>query len=154
MSADPLRRARRHEAPDFPIRPQRRHLVAVPPPPTERAGPANGIPDPSRRFVSMLAAHAFEVVEGTRSIGQLGAAVSVGAGRQLDAQRTALRERRQVYRDRRRCIPSPGSVRLFRVRPDLAEASVVLHTEHRVHAVALRLEWVHRRWRACELYVL
>lgn len=112
------------------------------------------IPDPPERLVRSLAAQAFEVVEGVRNIAQLGALISVGAARQLASQRTALKERRQVYQDQRTCIPSPGRVHMCRVLPHLAEASVVLHTEHRSHAVALRLEWVHRRWRACELYVM
>ncbi len=112
------------------------------------------IPDPSARFVRALAAQAFEAVEGLRSISQLGAALSVGAARQLAQQRNALRERRQMYRDQRRCVPSPGRMHLCRVHEGVAEASVVLHTEHRSHAVALRLEWVHGRWRASEIHVM
>lgn len=112
------------------------------------------IPEPPARFVRALAAHAFEAVEGMRSIAGLGGAISVAAARQLALQRNLLRERRQVYRDRRQCVPSPGRMHLCRVQPDLAEASVVLHTEHRSYAVALRLEWVHGRWRGCEVYVM
>lgn len=115
---------------------------------------ATEAPDPSARFVRALATHAFEAVEGIRSIAQLGAALSVGAARQLALQRNAMRERRQVYQDERRCVPSPGRMHLCRVLPYIAEASVVLHTEHRSHAVALRLEWVHGRWRASEIHVL
>lgn len=111
-------------------------------------------PEPSARFVRALATHAFEAVEGTRSITQLGAALSVGAARQLVLQRNALREGRQAHRDQRTCVPHPGRMRLCRVLPSVAEATVVLHTEHRSHAVALRLEWVHGRWRASEVYVL
>ena len=62
------------------------------------------IPDPGPRFVRLLAAHAFEAVEGVRSITQLGGALSVGAARQLAMQRNALRERSAVYRDTRQCI--------------------------------------------------
>ncbi len=112
------------------------------------------IPDPPERFVRALAAQAFEAVEGLRNIAQLGPAVSVGAARQLAEQRTALRESRQLYQDRRLCAASPGRVHLCRVLPHFAEASVVVHTEHRSHAVSLSLEWVHGRWRACELYVM
>jgi hypothetical protein len=80
--------------------------------------------------------------------------VSVGAARQLALQRGALRERRQLYRDARSCVPSPGRVHLCRIDPLLIEATVAVHTERRTHAVALRLEWVRSRWRACELYVM
>lgn len=112
------------------------------------------VPDPSAHFVRALATHAFEAVEGLRSITQLGAALSVGAARQLALQRNALSERRHAYRDQRRCVPSPGRMRLCRIRPCIAEAAVVLHTEHRSHAVALRLEWIHGRWRANEIHVM
>ena len=112
------------------------------------------IPAPGPRFVRLLAAHAFEAVEGVRSITQLGGALSVGAARQLAMQRNALRERSAVYRDTRQCIASPGRMRLCRVLPHIAEASVVVHTDRRAHAVALRLEWVHSRWRASEIHVM
>lgn len=124
--------------------------VSVP----QRLGLDDRIPDPPERFVRVLAAQAFEVVEGLRNIAQLGPAVSVGAARQLAEQRTALRESRQLHQDRRLCAASPGRAHLCRVLPHLAEASVVVHTEHRTHAVSLSLEWVHGRWRACELYVM
>ena len=116
--------------------------------------PSMQIPDPQPRFVRLLAAHAFEAVEGIRSITQLGAALSVGAARQLAMQRNALRERNAVYRDPRQCTASPGRMRLCRVLPHVAEASVVVHTGRRAHAVALRFEWVHSRWRASEIHVM
>lgn len=112
------------------------------------------IPDPQERFVRALAAQAFEAVEGMRSIAQLGQTISVGAARQLAEQRTALSESRQLYKDRRRCAPSPGRMHLCRVLPHLAEASVTVHTGRRSHAVSLTLEWVHGRWRARELFVM
>ena len=115
---------------------------------------ATPIPDPQARFVRLLAAHAFEAVEGIRNISQLGGVLSVGAARQLALQRNALRERNAVYRDPRQCTASPGRMRLCRVLPDVAEVSVVVHTERRAHAVALRLEWVHARWRASEVHVM
>jgi len=112
------------------------------------------IPDPSARFVRALATHAFEVVEGLRSIAQLGTSISVGAARQLALQRTALREQRHFDRDTRHCAASPGRMHLCRPLTHVAEASVVLHTERRSYAVALRLEWVHGRWRASEVHVM
>lgn len=128
----------------------RRRLAPVPP----FEQPGDDIPSPTEKFVRALATQAFEAVEGTRSIAQLGAAISVGAARQLAAQRDTLRERREVFRDLRRCTPSPGRAHLCRVSSHVAEATVVLHTGRRAHAVALHLEWVHGRWRAGELYVM
>lgn len=133
------------DAPSLP-----RHLTAVLP----HGLATEQIPDPPERFVRVLATKSFEAVEGTRSIAQLGAAISVGAARQLAAQRAALHERRDLYRDSRNCLPSPGNVQLCRVDAHLAEATVVLHAGSRARAVALRLEWAHGRWRACEIYVL
>lgn len=115
---------------------------------------AEKVPDPSAHFVRALATHAFEAVEGLRAIAQLGAALSVSAARLLALQRHTLSESRQAYQDERRCVASPGRMHLSRVQPYTAEASVVLHTEHRAHAVSLSLEWVHGRWRASEIYVL
>lgn len=115
---------------------------------------AEDIPDPTDRFVRALATHAFEVVEGLRSISQLGTSVSVGAARQLALQRTAMREKRHLYRDARQCAASPGRMHLCRPLQHVAEASVVLHTERRSYAVALRLEWVRGRWRASEVHVM
>ena len=115
---------------------------------------AKEIPDPQDRFVRRLATLCFEAVEGLRGIHEIGTMLSMGAARQLAVQRTAHRERREAQLDRRRCIASPGRLRLCRVFPHVAEATVVLHTEHRSHAVALRLEWAHGRWRASEIYVM
>lgn len=118
------------------------------------AEPAKAIPDPSTRFVRALAAHAFEVVEGIRSIAQLGPAISVTAARQLAEQRAALRERQQAFVDARRCAPSPGPAHMCRVEAHVVEAAVVMHTIRRSYSVSMRLEWAHRRWRACDVFVL
>ena len=115
---------------------------------------AEEIPDPQDRFVRRLAALSFEAVEGLRSIHEIGTMLSLGAARQLAIQRTAHREHRDALLDRRRCAPSPGRIQLCRLFPHVAEATVVLHTEYRSYAVALRLEWAHGHWRACEVYVM
>ena len=57
--------------------------------------PAELIPDPDAKFVRLLAAHAFEAVEGLRSITQLGAALSVGAALRVAGRRG---QRRAVRR--------------------------------------------------------
>ena len=114
----------------------------------------SSIPDPAPHFVRALAAHAFEVIEGKRAIAQLGAAITFSAARQLAEQRQAVSERQSAYRDPRTCAASPGPLHLCRVLPHLAEASVAVHTGRRSHAVSLRLEWIHGRWKASEIYVL
>lgn len=129
-------------------------MYAVTPQQDSRPAERVAIPDPPARFVRALATHAFEAVAGSRNITQLGGAVTFGAARQLALQRAAMQERKHAYRDARRYVPSPGRMHLCRVMPDTAEASVVLHTEHRAFAVALKLEWVRGRWRACEIYVM
>lgn len=129
---------------------RRRHLRAV----EQDLQKASLIPDPPPQFVRALAVHAFEAVEGKRTISQLGSAVTFTAARQLAEQRQALSERNALYRDSRTCAASPGPLHLCRVLADLAEASIALHTGRRTYAVSLRLEWIHGKWRASEVYVL
>jgi hypothetical protein len=128
----------------------KRHLTAVPP----LAVSEEDIPAPAAPFVRALAAHAFEVVSGTRSIGQLGTAITVGVARELTAQRRIMVERASLYKDRTRLVATPGPLHISRTRARAAEAAVVLHTSRRSYAVTLTLEWAHGRWRACELWVL
>jgi len=137
------------EVPSASPRPQR-HLNAVP----ARAAEGTHVPEPSDGFLRGLAAQAYEVVEGVRNLAQLGHMITVGASRQLQIQRSAMVERRSIYRDRHSRLVRMGRVRICRVLPEVVEATVVLHSDRRVHAVALRLEWMHARWRACEVTVL
>lgn len=112
------------------------------------------ISDPPSRFLRALAAGAFEAVEGTRAIAQLGASITVGAARLLAEQRNAVRERSSAYRDLRASSPSPGRAHVCRTSLRVAEASVTMHTGTRSHAMSMRLEWLHSRWKATEIYVL
>lgn len=142
----------------------RPRLVAVPPlqlPPEPAAPPqamdfaaASTIPDPSLRFLGALAVQGFEVLDGTRTVMQLAGAVTLELAAHLGQVRAARHERRQLYRDTRRVVPQLGRIHLCRVADRASEASVVLHLEHRTHAVAIRLEWSRERWRASSLTVL
>ncbi|MBO1902284.1 hypothetical protein J4H92_10040 [Leucobacter weissii] len=129
-------------------------LIAVPPLPAPSDCNDGSIPDPSPGFIRALAVHAFEVLEGSRTIAQLGSLISVGLARELTRLRAVRLERQRVYRDERREVPRASSVRCDRPREEVVEAAVVLRTGKRAHAVALRLEWVHRHWRASDITVL
>jgi len=134
--------------------PARPVLVAVPPLPEPAGHEGAPPPDPDPEFVKALAVRGYEVIDGSRTVAQLGPLVSVGLARQLAAQRALRSDRRIVYRDRRRRVPHATTARIDRSADAVAEAAVVLHLGPRVRAVALRLEWVHQHWRACELFVL
>ena len=149
MPASPLRQP----SPDF--EPQRfPALVAVPPLPQDPTPEHSSIPAPDRTFVGALAIHGFQTVTGMRGLSQLGPLVTIGLERSLAIQRAAFQERRVVYRDTRTKPPRVGSVRVDRPREDIAEVAVMLHVGEQVRAVAIRLEWAHRHWRATELTVL
>ena len=174
MSASPLRQP----SPDF--EPQCfPKLVAVPPLPQEPPSPnlpsqnlpsenlpspnlpgqhpstqGSPIPAPDRTFVGALAIHGFQTVTGMRGPSQLGPLVTIGLERSLATQRAAFEERRVVYRDPRTRPPRVGSVRVDRPREDIAEVAIMLHVGEQVRAVAIRLEWAHRHWRATDLTVL
>jgi len=96
----------------------------------------------------------FEVLSGQRNAQQLGPLVSVALARRLLVMRAIWNDRRLVCKDTRSRVPRAAGVRIDQITPVIAEASVVLHVGDRVRAVALRLEWVHQHWRACELVVL
>lgn len=158
-SASPTHPTPTHPTPTHPTPTRthaRRHLRAVPtlaPEPAQNPAP-DGIEDPSPRLLLGLAAQAFEVLEGRRNVAQLGAHFTVGVARELAAQRALLGERRAMHPIRPATLVGAGKVKVCRVLTHVAEASVVLHTDHRSHAVALRVEWVHARWRASEIFVL
>ena len=141
------RTARTTAAPAAPI------LVAVPPL-VEAAEDDTGIPDPSPGFVRAIAVQCFEVLAGDRTVTQLGPLVSAGLARHLTELRSVWSDRRIVFRDNRRKAPRAGRVRIDIPSPGHAEAATVLAVSGRVHAVAMRLEWAHRHWRATDLTIL
>lgn len=129
-------------------------LVPVPPLPEPLIAEGEEIPEPGTDFVQALAVQGFEVLAGLRTVAQLGPLISVGLARELAALRAIRNDRRIAYRDERRRVPRPAGVRIARPLPGIAEAAVVLLVGARAHAVALRLEWAHRHWRATALTVL
>ncbi|MBL3698939.1 hypothetical protein D3228_04655 [Leucobacter luti] len=144
--------------------PRRRagHLQAVPANPAAHA-PAVVLPVPGERppdlaptpaRIQRLALAAFEVLEGTRALGQLAGAVTPEVARTLKWRRTARTERRTLYGDQRVIVATPGPAHLSEPRPGVIEATVVLHARGRTSAVALRFELLGTHWRATHLTVL
>ena len=97
---------------------------------------------------------AFEAVEGTRQVGQLGKWITAGVAETLGELRALNVERRSLYRDHRRIVPSVRRVRATHPVTGVIEASVVLTTPARALAVALRFEIIRERWQATSITVL
>lgn len=116
--------------------------------------PCSPAPDPPPEFVSSLAIAVFEVVEGLRSATQLGAAVTFNVLRQLGMLCAARRDQLTVLHLAPRSVQRAGSVRVDHSTAGVAETTTVLHVGARARSVAMRLEWIGRRWRATELAVL
>ncbi len=112
------------------------------------------LPCPEPKMIAALAVHTFEALEGVRTIAQLGNAVTWRLATELSRVRAARMERRRLFRDDRHSTPRAGRVFLSRPAPHALEATVVLHTAQRTHAVPIRFEWIDNRWRATELTVL
>lgn len=119
--------------------------VATRPPPVTPLNP---------KLIGKLAVFAYETVEGTRSVGQLSNWVSTTVARQLTEYRSLNIERRSLYRDDRRVVPTVRRVRVVLPIPGVAEAAVVLNTADRVKAVALRFETIRGHWQATSITVL
>lgn len=153
MSPSPLLR----ELPP-PLDPSQPHLTLVTTPPAadpaEECVVAAGAPPLTHRFIGKLAVFLFETVEGTRTIGQLGSWVSLPAAAQLAEHRALVVERRSLYKDVRRVVPTVQRVRVSQPSQYTAEAAIVLNTAGRSRAVAIRFEVVRRRWQATSVTVL
>lgn len=135
----------------------KRHLHAVPQvkaPPARDLSFAEDIPPPDSHMIQKLAIYGYEVLDGSRTVAQLGCWITRDVAEELTARRAARTERRTLYKDNRRFVPLPGSVHLSQVSSRVAEATVILQTEVRATAVAIRLEFLHKRWRATVLTVL
>jgi hypothetical protein len=96
----------------------------------------------------------FEVVEGLRGIAQLGSSITLDAARQLASVRAARQEQRTVLRESAHPPMHPGAVRVDRPAAGIAEVASVVYVGRRARAVAMRMEWLHQRWRATEIAVL
>lgn len=112
------------------------------------------IPPPATRLIQKLALFAFEALEGSRAVAQLGGWVTPEVVQQLRERRAARTERRTLYGDERRIVATPGRAHIGQPLPHIVEATVVLYAEPRTRAVALRFEHVSGRWRATDLTVL
>ncbi|WP_146120090.1 Rv3235 family protein [Leucobacter massiliensis] len=117
-------------------------------------GTASDIPPPPTITIQKLALYAFEAVEGTRTVAQLGQWITSDVAAALAERRAARTERRTLYRDARRIVACPGPAHLDRPSSSVIEATVVLYAEPRSRSVALRFEHDGGRWRATELTVL
>ncbi|WP_449283071.1 Rv3235 family protein [Leucobacter sp.] len=112
------------------------------------------VPPPEIMTIQKLALYAFEALEGSRSVAQLGGWITREVATALLERRAARTERRTLYRDARRIVACPGPAHIDRPLPHVIEATVVLYAEPRSRSVALRLEHNGSRWRATELTVL
>lgn len=129
-----------------------RHLVAVPPLASEST--LFETSDPDHQLLLSIATQSFQVIEGKRNITHLGPVVSMAAARSLALQHSLLRERNALHKPKVRNIVAAGNVHVCRISENVSEASVTLHTTHRSHAVAIRMELHHHRWRAAEITIL
>lgn len=144
-------------APQRPSR--RRHLHAVPDPKPPRAAEISRssppeIPAPDLNIVRLLAVYSYEILDGSRAVSQLGGWITREVAEHLTERRAARTERRTLTRDDRRAVPVPGPVHLSRPSLLVTEVTIVLRTEARATAVAMRLEYLRERWRATNLTVL
>lgn len=134
-----------------------RHLYALPElknPTLQKRPDVANIPPPDTQIIQKIAIYGYEVLDGSRAVAQLGSWITRDVAEQLRSIRAARTERRTLYRDHRRRVPVPGRVHLSQVSSRVAEATVVLQTEARSTAVAIRMEFFHQRWRVTVLAVL
>lgn len=117
-----------------------------------RPGPAQERLEPG--IIGKIAVFAFEAVEGTRQVGQLGRWITGRVASELSVLRAMNVERRSLFHDHRRIVPAVLRVRTTEPVPLVTEASVVLSTPSRTRAVALRFEVFRGRWQATSITVL
>lgn len=130
-------------------------LSALPPPERREAAIlAAGLPPLTHCLIGTIAIFAFEAVEGTRHVGQLGRWITAEVAGHLSEYRALILERRSLYQDNRRIVPTVRRVRADQPSFRVAEASVVLNAEGRSRAVALRFEGTRGRWQATSITVL
>ncbi|MGO3147234.1 MAG: Rv3235 family protein [Leucobacter sp.] len=113
-----------------------------------------GLPSLTHRLVGTIAVFAFEAVEGTRHVGQLGKWISFTVAQELAEYRALTIERRTLYRDVRRLVPTARKVRISQPARGVSEATVVLEVSGRCRAVALRFEVIRGRWQATSITIL
>lgn len=117
-----------------------------------RPGPVQDRLEPG--IIGKIAVFAFESVEGTRQVEQLGRWITGRVASELSTLRAMNVERRSLFHDHRRIVPAVLRVRTTEPAPLVTEASVVLSTPSRTRAVALRFEVFRGRWQATSITVL
>ena len=102
-----------------------------------------------------LAKSSYEIIEGARDLDQIARWVTDSVYRDL-LRRVILgtRVRRRNNRPVARPRVSVLSMTMFEPRDGVVEATILLNTNPRVRAVAIRLEGLDKRWRASVLAVL
>lgn len=109
---------------------------------------------PSTLHIRTLAICAVEVIQGLRSLDQIGGWVTPSVLASISTQRALRTERNTMYRDQRRVVSTPGRVVTSSPSPGIVDSAIVMHTAHRSYAVAMRFEHIRSKWRATELFVL
>lgn len=132
-------------------------LTAIRPNSTHETGEAvalGELAEPSNLHIRTLAVCAVEVIQGLRSLDQIGGWVTPGVLASITTQRALRTERNTLYRDQRRVVSTPGRVVTSVPAPGKVDSAIVMHNTHRSFAVAMRFEYIRSKWRATELFVL
>lgn len=129
----------------------------MPAPATLQSAPRQAVKPANTHIVHLirnLAVCAVEAVDGVRPIEQFAGLITREVSLALSLRRQLRQERHTSYRDRRRRVPCPGAVSISQPSAGVVEAAIVVTTDGRSFAVAMRLERVRERWRATHLTVL
>lgn len=112
------------------------------------------LPDPLP-LLPALATSVIEVIAGARPVDHLSSLLSDQVYEKLRA-RTVLRARADATKGRPALMPKFAVTRVHSESPALGiiESVVLLSTSERTRAVTIRLEPIHRRWRATNISVL
>jgi hypothetical protein len=112
------------------------------------------MPDPAP-LLPAIATLVVEVIAGARSVDQMAALVSDQVYERLRAKVTQ-KNRNDALNGRPALLPkfTVTKVKSDSPRPGVIESVVLVSTQARTRAVAIRLEPIHRRWRATSVSVL
>lgn len=112
------------------------------------------LPDPEPLLINLTRC-VIEVLAGARDLDQLARWVTDDVYKHL-LKRVVLSARARAVTGRRAQRPSIsiGHITISEPRDGVIEAVVIVHSKVRVRAVAVRLEGLDNRWRACAINVL
>jgi hypothetical protein len=112
------------------------------------------LPDPTP-LLPAIATLVVEVIAGARSVDQMAALVSDQVYEKLRAKVTQ-KNRAEALNGRPALLPkfAVTKVKADSPRPGVIESVVLVSTQARTRAVAIRLEPIHKRWRATSVSVL